>query len=90
MSEALKLEAAVGWCALGVHSVCTRCVLVLKGWWSQVVSGVVTLGCLSPRPRLCAPVGACRRALVRASSFARACASSTRPRFFLRARPRFF
>ena len=28
-------------------------------WWSQVVSGVVTLGCLSPRPRLHAPVGAC-------------------------------
>ena len=30
-----------------------------QGGWSQVVSGVVTLGCLSPRPRLCAPVGAC-------------------------------
>ena len=32
---------------------------VFQGWWSQVVSGVVTLGCLSPRPRLCAPVRAC-------------------------------
>ena len=46
--------------------VCTRCVLVLKGWWSQVVSGVVTLGCLSPRP-------------ARAPPWVRARASSTRP-----------
>ena len=29
--------------------------LVVRGW-SQVVSGVVTLGCLSPRPRVHAPV----------------------------------
>ena len=49
----LNIEAAVGRCVL----VCARSM----GWWSQVVSGVVTLGCLSPRPRLCAPVGACRR-----------------------------
>ena len=32
--------------------------------WSQVVSGVVTLGCLSSRPRVHAPVGACGRACV--------------------------
>ena len=34
---------------------------VLGVGWSQVVSGVVTLVCLSPRPRLCAPVGGCTR-----------------------------
>lgn len=39
-------------CASGVHSVLG----VLGGRWSQVVSGVVTLGCLSPRPRVHAPV----------------------------------
>ena len=52
-------------------SVCARS----RGGWSQVISGVVTLGRLSPRPRLCAPVGACRRvracACVRARSFRR-------------------
>ena len=46
-----------------MHSVCARsmggCRGGYRGEWSQVVSGVVTLGCLSPRPRLCAPVGAC-------------------------------
>ena len=40
----------------GVHALCSVCSLYR---WSQVVSGVVTLGCLSPRPRLCAPVGGC-------------------------------
>ena len=73
LSEALNLEAAMlgVWLALwlgcalwlGVHSVCARYMAGARagarGWWSQVVSGVVTLGCLSPRPRLCAPVGAC-------------------------------
>ena len=28
----------------------------IRGWWSQVVSGVVTLVCLSPVARLCTPV----------------------------------
>ena len=47
MSEALNLEAAV----LGVCSVCARAL----GGWSQVISGVVTLGCLSPRPARAPP-----------------------------------
>jgi hypothetical protein len=51
----LNLEAAV----LAVCS-CSR------GWWSQVISGVVTLGCLSPRPRVHAPVGACAPVCTRA------------------------
>ena len=49
---------------------------VYRGWWSQVVSGVVTLGCLSPRPRLHAPVGACVPvcACVHACACVQACA----------------
>lgn len=48
----LNLEAAVQRCVL----VCARSRGLVQGLWSQVVSGVVTLGCLSPRPRLRAPV----------------------------------
>ena len=67
MSEALNLEAAVGWCALGVHSVCARAQgLVVAGrFWCSYAWVSLT------QARACAPVGACARFLyapVRASS----------------------
>ena len=56
--------------------VCARVCARSRGEWSQVISGVVTLGCLSPRPRLCAPVGVQACACVRVLS---ACARLRAP-----------
>ena len=80
MSEALNLEAAVGWCALGVHSVCARAQgLVVAGrFWCSYAWVSLT------QARACAPVGACGRARVLVRARARLCVHA----FLIRARAR--